>query len=211
MRATTVWALLVIFYLTFFSWYTSFDGPLTAEEIERYISVLEAGGADPERLVTWRAFMESDSGDDFAMLNLMDLRETPEQVEGVEPGDTTAQVLARYTEPFLGTAFRSAAHPVVIGQAAAGAMDLWGIEGAREWTGGGLIRYRSRRDLLEQAVFASTLDIHRFKLAAMTKTIAFPIDPWFQLGDPRLLLGLALGVLGQGAQLLLARRGGQSS
>ena len=211
MRATYVWALLVIFYLTFFSWYTSFGGPLTAAEIERYLSVLEAGAVDPERLATWRAFMESDTGDDFAMLNVMDLRETPEQVEGVEPGDTTAQVLARYTGPFLGAALRSAAHPVVIGQAAAGALDLWGIEGAREWTGGGLVRYRSRRDLMEQAVFASTLDIHRFKLAAMTKTIAFPIDPWFQLGDPRLLLALALGILGQGGQRLLGRPGARDT
>ena len=40
----------------------------------------------------------------------------------------------------------------------------------------------------------------------MTKTIAFPIDPWFQLGDPRLLLGLALGVLGLGSQLWIVSR-----
>ena len=49
----------------------------------------------------------------------------------------------------------------------------------------------SRRDLMEQAIFASTLDIHDYKIAAMEKTIAFPADPWFQLGDPRLLLALA--------------------
>ena len=206
MRPSYVWAVLAIFYLAFFSWYTSFGGPLTAAEIERYISVLAAGVGDPEPLATWRAFMESDTGDDFAMLNVMELRETPEQVEGVRPGDTTAEVLARYTGPFLGAAFRSAAHPVLMGQAAAGAMDLWGIEGAREWTAGALLRYRSRRDLMEQAVFASSLDIHRFKTAALTKTIAFPIDPWFQLGDPRLLLGLALGVLGLGSQLWLVSR-----
>ena len=29
---------------------------------------------------------------------------------------------------------------------------------------------------------------HEFKVAAMNKTIAFPIDPWFHLGDPRILL-----------------------
>ena len=30
----------------------------------------------------------------------------------------------------------------------------------------------------------------------MRKTIAFPIDPWLQLGDPRLVLALVLGLLG---------------
>jgi hypothetical protein len=30
----------------------------------------------------------------------------------------------------------------------------------------------------------------------MQKTIAFPIDPWFQLGDPRLVLGLVLALTG---------------
>jgi hypothetical protein len=37
---------------------------------------------------------------------------------------------------------------------------------------------------------------HEFKIAAMNKTVAFPIDPWFQLGDPRLVLGLLALVLG---------------
>jgi hypothetical protein len=30
----------------------------------------------------------------------------------------------------------------------------------------------------------------------MQKTIAFPIDPWMQAGDPRLLLALILGLIG---------------
>jgi hypothetical protein len=39
---------------------------------------------------------------------------------------------------------------------------------------------------------------HEFKVAAMRKTIAFPIDPWMQLGDPRLVLALLLGLIGCG-------------
>ena len=35
----------------------------------------------------------------------------------------------------------------------------------------------------------------------MQKTIAFPIDPWFQLGDPRVLLALLL-VCGQGSYFI---------
>jgi hypothetical protein len=64
-----------------------------------------------------------------------------------------------------------------------------------------LIRYRSRRDLMEQAIHASGLDIHRFKVAAMEKTLAYPLDPWWHLGDPRLLLGLVVLIVGLVLQL----------
>ncbi|MED5263100.1 MAG: hypothetical protein VX574_11950 [Myxococcota bacterium] len=35
-----------------------------------------------------------------------------------------------------------------------------------------------------------------FKVAVMRKTIAFSIDPWFQLGDPRRVLAPLFGLLG---------------
>jgi hypothetical protein len=66
---------------------------------------------------------------------------------------------------------------------------------------GGLVRYRSRRDLVEMALAALDSDIHRYKIAAMEKTIAFPLDPWFQLGDPRLVLALVFAVIGLSGQL----------
>jgi hypothetical protein len=58
------------------------------------------------------------------------------------------------------------------------------------------MRYRSRRDLLEIATNPAFSASHEFKVAAMRKTIAFPIDPWIQLGDPRVLLALLLGLIG---------------
>ena len=125
-------------------------------------------------------FMGTDTGDDFAMLNAIDFHETPRPGPGVDPDDTTAEVMAKYTRPFMAQAFRNAAHPVFLGTAAANALDLWGVEGAYDWSFGGLVRYRSRRDLMEQAVFISKLpghNIHDFKIAAIEKTIAFPVDP----------------------------------
>ena len=58
------------------------------------------------------------------------------------------------------------------------------------------MRYRSRRDLMEIATNPAFQGSHEFKIAAMNKTIAFPIDPWFHLGDPRLLLALLFLVIG---------------
>lgn len=40
----------------------------------------------------------------------------------------------------------------------------------------------------------------------MRETIAFPVDPWMQLGDPRLVLALLLGLLGFALSWLLSVR-----
>ena len=203
-----VWIALVVLYAVFFGWYTSFGGPLTPEEIERYMGIMAERSEDPARLEVWRAFMESDTGDDFVMYNAIDLRETPRAGEGVAPGETSAEVISRYTAPFMRAAVQRASHPIFYGWAAAGAVDLWGIEGAEDWTNAGLVRYRSRRDLMKQVEFISQLDtnIHDFKIAALEKTIAFPVDPWFHLGDPRLVLGLVFAVIGLAWHLRCARR-----
>ncbi len=198
-----IWLGLFVPYALFFFWYTSFGGRLQPDEIERYMEVLVARGSKPEQLEVWRHFMETDSGDDFAMFNAIELREKPLAIEGVLPGESSSDVLARYTTPFMKNAMLDAAHPVLIGFAANDAMDLWGIEGAEHWTMGGIVRYRSRRDLMNQAVEMSGLGIHAFKQAAMSKTVAYPLDPWFQLGDPRLLMALILVSVGFALQLRL--------
>jgi hypothetical protein len=196
MTPARVWTALAVLYALFFSWYTSFGGPLTPEEITSYRAVLAERDGDAERLAVWTHFMETDTGDDFVMFNALDLRDTPQPVEGVEPGETSADVMSKYTTPFMAKAMRNGAHPVFYGNAAAPAMDIWGIEGANDWTTGGLVRYRSRRDLLEQATSIGPSGIHEFKIAALEKTVAYPLDPFFYAGDPRLLLGLFFAVIG---------------
>jgi hypothetical protein len=201
-----VWLVLGLLHATFFAWYTSFGGPLSQQEIDGYLALFTENGAEPERIAVFRHFMETDTGDDFAMFNSILMRDEPLQVEGVSPGESSDEVLARYTRPFLGRAFRSAAHPVLFGSAAARAVDHWGIEGAEAWSTGGIVRYRSRRDLMEQAAAIGPDGIHEFKIAAMEKTIAFPLDPWFQLGDPRLVLALLLMNVGFAWHLRCATR-----
>ncbi len=88
--------------------------------------------------------------------------------------------------------------PVIYGDAAAHMMDLMNAERMERWTTSAGMRYRSRCGVLEiltNPVFAGS---HKFKIAAMAKTIAFPIDPWLQLGDPRFVLALIFGVIGCG-------------
>lgn len=210
--AARVWVVLLLLYVAFFSWYTSFAGPLTSEEIAHYRGVVEEiSEGDPERIAAWLRFMQTDTGDDWGMISVIDLNETPMPIEGIEPGESSEEVLAKYSEPFFARVVRSAAHPVLVGRAAAPAIDIWGIEGASDWSQGAVVRWRSRRDFLE---FAEVLrdesrsgGIHDFKIAALEKTIAYPLDPWFHLGDPRLALALLFAVIGLSVQALSRGRG----
>ena len=84
---------------------------------------------------------------------------------------------------------------MLFGTAANDAMDIMNADGMEHWTRGAGMRYRSRRDMLEIATNPEFAGSHEFKVAAMAKTIAFPIDPWFQLGDPRLVLAGLFGMV----------------
>jgi hypothetical protein len=191
-----IWIVLGIVYAAFFAWYTSFRGPLTTAEIERYLRLLERRGMPSERLALFRKFFETDTGRDFAMLNVIEFRAQPIQAEGVSPGETASSALNRYMRHMWPALLKRACHPVTMGRAAAPALDVWGIEGAAEWSQAALMRYRSRRDLAEIATEPGMVESHEFKVAAMAKTVAFPIDPWFHLSDPRLLLAILLLVVG---------------
>lgn len=196
-RVTWIWLIATLLYLVFFSWYTSFGGPLTAAEIDQFMEKMESRSTDatPERLAMIRQFMEEDTGDDFVMINVIDMYETPLAIPGVEPGETSDEVLAKYMEYMYPALFARASHPVLFGEAANTAMDLMNAPGMHKWTRGAAMRYRSRRDLLEISSNPQFSGSHDFKIAAMAKTIAFPIDPWWHLGDPRLILGLLLALI----------------
>ncbi len=199
-RTRWIWLVLIGLYVVFFSWYTSFKGPLTDSEIKLYLSQIESRVPPPssERVAMLRKFMEEDTGDDFVMVNVIDMYDTPLQIEGVEPGESSDEVLAKYMAYMAPALIARACHPVLYGRAANSAMDLMNAEGMERWTTGAGMRYRSRRDMLEIAMNPAFAGSHEFKVAAMRKTVAFPIDPWSQLGDPRLVLALVLGLIGCG-------------
>lgn len=191
------WTVCGVIYAAFFYWYTSFGGPLSDEEIQQYMAYFErqADRLDRKGLERMRYFMETDTGDDFVMINVIDIYDVPLQVEGVIPGETSDEVMGKYTAYMYPAMFSRASHPVIAGAAANVAMDLMNAPGMERWDQGAGIRYRSRRDLLEIATNPAFSGSHTFKVAAMEKTIAFPIDPWFHFGDPRLLFALILGCI----------------
>ena len=196
--AKWTWLICGVVYVVFFSWYTSFGGPLTDEEVEHYLALFAQNnpGFNDATEARLRRFMEEDTGDDFVMLNVIDMYDVPLAIEGVEPGESSADVLGKYMAYMYPALFSRACHPVAFGQAANQAMDLMNAPGMEQWTSGALMRYRSRRDMLEISSNPAFQGSHDFKIAAMEKTIAFPLDPWFHLGDPRLLLAMLLLIVG---------------
>ena len=193
-----VWLSIVVLYGLFFSWYTSWGGPLQDEEIANYLELMRQQSDDrsAEELANIERFMQEDTGDDFVMVNLLDLYDTPIPVEGADKGETSSELLDRYMAYMYPALFSRACHPVLFGTAANQAMDLVNAPGMSEWSTGAAMRYRSRRDLFDIVLNEEFAGSHEFKVAALRKTIAFPIDPWFHFGDPRLLLALILSVLG---------------
>jgi hypothetical protein len=192
------WIVIATIWCAFFSWYTSFDGPLTDEEIEHYLRVADtmAPTPDPEQIAQLRRFMEEDTGDDFVMINIGEQYDVPLQIEGVEPGQSTDEVLSNYLAYVWPALFSRASHPVLVGMASSTAIELINTEGMEVWDDSLSMRYRSRRDFMDFVTDPRMPPAHVFKVAAIKKTIVFPADPWFHLGDPRLLLGLLLTTIG---------------
>ncbi len=187
------WPLLL--WLVFVWWYSNTAGPISDAEVEHYMGLMEERGIDPERRELLRNFLHNDTGDDFVMLNLIELNSSVPALEGLDPTDGAQGALDRYMAHMWPALLLRGCHPVSFGNTAAGALDLWGIDEARVWSQGALMRYRSRRDLMEISTNPDFNGPHAYKVAAMNKTIAVPLDPWTNSGDPRLLLGLIALIL----------------
>ena len=187
-----LWLVPATFYALFVAWYTDFGGPLSDEEVDNFVAVLEKRNAKPETIVKIENFLRNDSGRQFLMLNAIDMNDNPPDVEGAAPGENADQLMARYMEHMLPELLKRASHPVILGDAVYSAIDVVGIENAEQWTDGAMFRYRSRRTFMEIVSHPAMAGKHEFKLAALDKTIAYPIETQIYFGDPRLLLGLLL-------------------
>ena len=206
-RPLVIWSVFVLLYAAFFAWYTNLRGPLTAAEVEHYMEIFATSrDTDPERAARMRGFLEEDTGDDFIMVNSILMREEPLPEQGVQPGESSSEVLGRYMAYMWPALIQRASHPVLAGASVAPSLEVWGIEGAERWTNAGMMRYRSRRDMLEIAATPAFNGPHQFKIAAIEKTFAYPIEAQLQLGDPRLILGLLFFSLAAALHLAVGRR-----
>ena len=210
------WLILGAVYIGFFFWYTDMGGKLSQEEIQVFIKKHEQNiiddGVSPDseelqlRINILRRFMEEDNGKQFIMVNNIEMNKNPEDVAGANSGESADQLMSRYMEHMWPNLLKRASHPIFVGYAIWESMDLVGIEGAETWDQAALMRYKSRRAFMEVVTHPNMRDRHAFKIAALQKTIAFPVEPIGYYSDPRVILGMLTLIIGLLFQLFFVSR-----
>ncbi len=148
-----------------------------------------------------RKFLEEDDGKEFIMMNLLQYNPSPMKHPDTGEDARAESILQEYFRPFMGQVIRRAGHPVIAGRAVGGYLDAWNTPPDPGWHGAGLIRYLSRRDIIELSLASAKFqDLHKYKVAALKQTIAFPTQTLMGLyASPRLTVAMALAL---GAALL---------
>ena len=190
------WPVALLVYVLFRAWYDNWRGPLSAKEIEEFMSVTAnlPGPHHTDRAVL-RQFLEADDGKEFVMCNLVKL--FPHPVAHPFTGEPTAaqELLQQYVNKFVGVLLSGGGHPVVASRKVAGYIDAWNAPPDPGWSIAGMMRYRSRRDMMILATNQKFLKAHPFKHAAVQQTFSFPTQVVAEMVlRPRSAVGLTLAL-----------------
>ena len=190
------WYFFILFYVFFFMWYTNLSGSLNDKEIKFFMKVIsERAVNDEQRIERLRKFMEEDDGKDFFMVNFLDYNDTPETMPATGKGASSSNLMNYYMEYMYPEMFKRASHPVFFSNVFFPAMDIVSAEGMEDWDNVALVRYRSRKDMLQIGLNPIFDERHPYKIEALDKTIAIPVETPF-LNDLRLILFILFLTLG---------------
>jgi len=191
-----IWIIAVLAYVAFWFWYVGFQKKVTPQEVAATLSIFEHDdtwtATQKEHL---RNFLLDDDGKDFVMVNLLHLK---------SPKKESLEKLNTYQKIFLGSLLRKAGHPIMIARAASGNVENVACDHADDWSAAGMIRYRSRRDLMNILPATIGSEHHGLKLESLEKTFAFPASPWFMFGGPRIVVALGIALLASVLHIMTA-------
>jgi hypothetical protein len=205
MAAWWIWGGALVLYAAFLLWYDNWRGPVRKAEIEVYLArAVQNAQIGPDRLDAVRRFLEADDGREFYMLNLLAVQREPVADPVTGEKKPAADVMKGYTGHFMPALFRRAGHPIFVGRAAGGYVEHWGVEENPGWSASGIIRYRSRRDMIALATDPRFEPAHAYKIAALAHTLAFPVAPAPIFVGPRVWIGLGLALAAALGQLALS-------
>ncbi|MFT5579080.1 MAG: hypothetical protein ACI9WS_001838 [Paraglaciecola psychrophila] len=190
-----LWAVPAVIWLLFSFWYTDLGGPLSDQEVDEAMTFFDSQGIEPKRRQLMQDFLRNDSGRQFLMVNNIDKDEHPPVMPGFSPGASADDYMAHYMEHMYRELLFRASHPIFYASGLNFTIDVAGIDNAEGWDTAVLVRYRSKRTLLEIITNPAIGPRHAFKLAALTKTIAYPVETSLYLSDPRLLLFMLLALI----------------
>ncbi len=204
-KLTILWVCIGALYFSFLIWNGLFTSRLSAQEIEKYTKILQQDYSDSE-FQQMRSFMEEDDGKPVIMVNVIKTNDIPKTVNG-KTFSSSEEALADYTSfvgPFL---IKRGSYPIFNGTSLMDAPEVWGIENAREWTTGSLVRYKSRRVMLELSTNPEFKKFHDGKVAGIEKTFAFPVSADIHLVNLSLFIAMFLIVVGLTVSLFIVKKG----
>ena len=202
--AIIIWIIAALIYICFWLWYVGIRQPLSKDEVDKYIKKLkEYDEYRNSDLTGLRAFLENDSGKSFVMVNSISLKKTPDKVPGIKEGDTSLETLISYHKPFMKMMLKRGGIGIFQGRVAGKSFDVINMDNADYWQISGINRFRSRRDFIEILTSPTFHEKHEFKFAALDKSIAYPVDPWFQLGGVPLTIGLGIALIAALTQIII--------
>ncbi|MBX9614355.1 MAG: hypothetical protein K2X25_02050 [Caulobacteraceae bacterium] len=191
-----IWAGAAVLYALFRLWYDNWRGAIRPREIEVFMGRAEAlwppGLNDLDQI---RRFLEADDGREFIMVNLIRVRpgEVADPVTG--QGRSGLSLLRAYFAVFAPTLIAGGGLPLLSYRKVSGYVDALNVPADPGWSVAGLMRYRSRRDMMVLATNANFLRAHELKMAALTHAMAFPAQPISTLvAGPRLAVALGLAL-----------------
>jgi hypothetical protein len=121
-----------------------------------------------------------------------------DQVEDPASGQMVQgfELLKRYSKRFMPVLFRNGGHPGIVGRKVGGYVDAWNTEPDPDWTIFGLMRYRSRRDMMKLVMDPAFKDAHPEKILGTLATFSFPTQRVVSFYvSPRVTVALALALV----------------
>lgn len=149
------------------AWYRRRRRPLSQEELESFLSRIQAesgeeGQPEIELLEQLRELCKSDDGKEFYLVNLIRYNKD----EGAQLENK------KYRRAMMPLLLRRACHPVFLSSYMGRFIHP---EGNDDWDDVAVVRYRSRRDMLEVIAEAAKRKLVAAKGSATEKTQAFPV------------------------------------
>ncbi len=168
-----IWITALALYGLFCLWYFNWKGPLTASEIDKYVTL---AGSQLQGITEQdvRDFLENDDGREFIMQNMITMQAG--QVAHPISGEMTdpRKLIQHYFKPLMKSMLKSAGHPVHQATRIGGRVEAWNCGEDQGFGAWAMVRYRSRRDAMKAWTNPDFAKIHHFKTASLAKTEAYP-------------------------------------
>lgn len=141
--AMTIAPPLIAFFMMMY-WYQWGSSSLSPSEVEEYMAVLEAQTQTPgarHDLTALRNFLSEDDGKPIYTVNLYNFHDVASYPDGSAFGGTGAQAYERFSQIMVPLMLKRGSHPIY--------GSTWADRFNSKWDRIVIVRYRSRRDLVD--------------------------------------------------------------